>query len=53
MADRVLADGRDAEVELLASRTVTSSQRAIGQLNSSRRRWAEPFLQELFHQPPS
>jgi uncharacterized protein (DUF305 family) len=47
MADRVLADGRDAEVALLASRTVTNSQRAIGQLNSWRRRWAEPFLQEL------
>jgi uncharacterized protein (DUF305 family) len=47
MADRVLADGRDAEVALLASRTVTYSQRAIGQLSSWRRRWAEPFLQEL------
>jgi uncharacterized protein (DUF305 family) len=47
VADRVLADGRDAEVALLASRTVTNSQRAIGQLSSWRRRWAEPFLQEL------
>jgi len=47
MADGVLADGRDAEVALLASRTVTYSQRAIGQLSSWRRRWAEPFLQEL------
>ena len=47
MADGVLADGRDAEVALLASRTVTYSQRAIGQLSSWRRCWAEPFLQEL------
>jgi uncharacterized protein (DUF305 family) len=30
MADGVLADGRDAEVALLAARTVTSSARAIG-----------------------
>jgi uncharacterized protein (DUF305 family) len=47
MADGVLADGRDAEVALLASRTVTSSQRAIGQLSGWRRRWAEPLLREL------
>jgi uncharacterized protein (DUF305 family) len=47
MADGVLADGRDGEVALLASRTVTSSQRAIGQLSGWRRRWAEPFLREL------
>lgn len=47
MADGVLTDGRDPEVALLASRTVTSSQRAIGQLSSWRRRWAKPFLQEL------
>ena len=47
MADGVLTDGRDAEVALLASRTVTYSQRAIGQLSSWRRRWAEPFLREL------
>ncbi|HET7519144.1 MAG TPA: DUF305 domain-containing protein [Actinomycetes bacterium] len=47
MADGVLADGRDPEVALLASRTVTSSQQAIRQLSSWRRRWAEPFLREL------
>jgi uncharacterized protein (DUF305 family) len=47
MADGVLADGRDAEVALLASRTITLSQRAIGQLSGWRRRWAEPFLREL------
>jgi uncharacterized protein (DUF305 family) len=47
MADGVLADGHDAEVALLASRTATDSQRAIGQLSSWRRRWAEPFLREL------
>ena len=47
MADGVLADGRDAEVALLASRTVTCSRRAIGQLSSWWRRGAEPFLQEL------
>jgi uncharacterized protein (DUF305 family) len=47
MADGVLADGRDAEVARLASRTVTSSQRAIGQLSGWRRRWAEPLLREL------
>jgi uncharacterized protein (DUF305 family) len=47
MADGVLADGRDAEVALLASRTVTYSQRAIGQLSGWRRRWAEPLLQGL------
>jgi uncharacterized protein (DUF305 family) len=47
MADGVLADGRDAEVGLLASRTVTYSQRKIRQLSGWRRRWAEPFLREL------
>ena len=47
MADGVLADGRDEEVAQLASRTVTDSQRAIGQLRGWRRRWAEPFLREL------
>jgi uncharacterized protein (DUF305 family) len=47
MADGVLADGRDAEVALLASRTVAYSQRAIGQLSGWRRRWAEPFVREL------
>ncbi len=46
-ADGVLADGRDPEVALLASRTVASSQQAIRQLSSWRRRWAEPFLREL------
>ena len=51
MADGVLADGRDAEVALLASRTVSYSQRAIGQLSGWRRRWAEPFLRELV--PPA
>jgi uncharacterized protein (DUF305 family) len=47
MADGVLADGRDSEVALFASRTATSSQQAIRQLSSWRRRWAEPFLREL------
>jgi len=47
MADGVLAEGRDAEVARSASRTATDSQRAIGQLSSWRRRWAEPFLREL------
>ena len=51
MADGVLADGRDAEVALLAARTVTSSARAIGQLSRWQRRWAEPFLRELM--PPA
>jgi uncharacterized protein (DUF305 family) len=44
MADGVLADGRDAEVALLASRTITCSQRAIRQLTGWRRHWAERFL---------
>jgi len=47
MADGVLADGRDAEVALLASRTIADSQRTIRQLSGWRRRWAEPFLREL------
>jgi uncharacterized protein (DUF305 family) len=47
MADGVLADGRDAEVALLAGRTITYSQRAIRQLSGWRRHWAEPFLREL------
>jgi uncharacterized protein (DUF305 family) len=47
MADRVLADGHDAEIALVASRTATYSRRAIGQLTTWRRRWAEPFLREL------
>jgi uncharacterized protein (DUF305 family) len=47
MADEVLADGRDAEVALLASRAIASSQRAIRQLTVWRRRWAEPFLRQL------
>jgi uncharacterized protein (DUF305 family) len=47
MADGVLTDGRDAEVALLASRTIADSQRTIRQLSGWRRRWAEPFLQEL------
>jgi uncharacterized protein (DUF305 family) len=47
MSDEVLADGRDAEIALVASRTATYSRRAIGQLTTWRRRWAEPFLQEL------
>jgi uncharacterized protein (DUF305 family) len=51
MADGVIADGRDAEVALLAARTVTYSERAIGQLSRWRRRWAEPFLRELM--PPA
>jgi uncharacterized protein (DUF305 family) len=51
MADGVLADGRDTEVALLASRTITYSQRAIRQLTSWRRRWAEPFLRQLTPPP--
>ena len=47
MSDDVLADGRDAEIALVASRTATYSRRAIGQLTTWRRRWAEPFLREL------
>jgi uncharacterized protein (DUF305 family) len=47
MSDEVLADGRDAEIALVARRTATSSRRAIGQLTTWRRRWAEPFLREL------
>ena len=47
MSDEVLADGRDAEIALVASRTVTSSRRAIGQLTTWRRGWAEPYLREL------
>ena len=43
IADGVLDEGRDAEVALLASRTATDSQRAIGQPSGWRRRWAEPF----------
>jgi uncharacterized protein (DUF305 family) len=47
MADEVLAEGRDAEVELFAGRAITYSQRAISQLTRWRRCWAEPFLREL------
>jgi uncharacterized protein (DUF305 family) len=47
MSDEVLADGRDAEIALVACRTVTYSRRAIRQLTTWRRRWAEPFLREL------
>ena len=47
MADGVLVDGRDAEIALLASRTIADSQRTIRQLSGWRRRWAEPFLREL------
>jgi uncharacterized protein (DUF305 family) len=47
MSDEVLAGGRDAEIALVASRTATYSRRAIGQLTTWRRRWAEPFLREL------
>jgi uncharacterized protein (DUF305 family) len=47
MADGVLVDGRDAEVALLASRTIADSQRTIRQLSGWRRRWAEPFLRGL------
>lgn len=47
MSDEVLAHGRDAEIALVASRTATYSRRAIGQLTTWRRRWAEPFLREL------
>jgi uncharacterized protein (DUF305 family) len=47
MSNEVLADGRDAEIALVASRTATYSRRAIGQLTAWRRRWAEPFLREL------
>jgi uncharacterized protein (DUF305 family) len=47
MADGVLADGRDPQVQQLASRARTDSQRAIGQLTGWRRRWAEPFFRQL------
>jgi uncharacterized protein (DUF305 family) len=47
LADRVLADGRNAEVALLASRAISYAQRAIRQLTGWRRRWAEPFLRQL------
>jgi uncharacterized protein (DUF305 family) len=47
MSDEVLADGRDAEIAVVASRTATHSRRAIEQLTTWRRRWAEPFLREL------
>ncbi len=47
MSDEVLADGRDAEIALVACRTVTYSRRAIRQLTTWRRRWAEPYLREL------
>jgi uncharacterized protein (DUF305 family) len=47
MADEVLASGRDPEVARLASRAVIDSQRAVEQLSSWRRRWAEPFIREL------
>jgi uncharacterized protein (DUF305 family) len=47
MSNEVFADGRDAEIALVASRTATYSRRAIGQLTTWRRRWAEPFLREL------
>jgi uncharacterized protein (DUF305 family) len=47
MSDEVLAGGRDEEIALVASRTVTYSRRAIARLTSWRRRWAEPFLREL------
>jgi uncharacterized protein (DUF305 family) len=47
MADDVLADGRDAEVGLLASRAITNSRRAIRQLTVWPRRWAESFLRHL------
>jgi uncharacterized protein (DUF305 family) len=47
IADGALANGRDAEVALLAGRMVTDSRRVIGQLSNWRRRWAEPFLREL------
>ena len=47
MAGEVLANGRDAEVALLASRAIADSQRTIRRLSGWRRRWAEPFLREL------
>ena len=47
MAGQVLADGRDVEVAVLATRAVANSQHAIRQLSDWRRRWAEPFLREL------
>jgi len=47
MADEVLTGGRDAEVRLLANRSIANSQRAISQLTGWRRRWAEPFLRQL------
>jgi uncharacterized protein (DUF305 family) len=47
MSNEVLTDGRDTEIALVASRTAPYSRRAIGQLTTWRRRWAEPFLREL------
>jgi uncharacterized protein (DUF305 family) len=47
MAEGVLADGSDAQVELFATSAITDSRRAIRQLTSWRRRWAEPFLRRL------
>jgi uncharacterized protein (DUF305 family) len=51
MADEVLTVGRDTQVELLAGRAITDSQRAIRQLTGWRRRWAEPFLRQLTAPP--
>jgi uncharacterized protein (DUF305 family) len=47
MADEVLADGHDTQVEVLAKSAITDSRRAIRQLTGWRRRWAEPFLRQL------
>jgi uncharacterized protein (DUF305 family) len=47
MAHEVLTVGRDKEVQVLAGRAITDSQRAIRQLTGWRRRWAEPFLRQL------
>ena len=51
MADEVLTVGRDTQVELLAGRAITDSQRVIRQLTGWRRRWAEPFLRQLTAPP--
>jgi uncharacterized protein (DUF305 family) len=47
MADKVLVDGRDAEVKLSARSAITYAQRSIRRLTGWRRRWAQPFVRQL------
>jgi uncharacterized protein (DUF305 family) len=47
MADKVLVDGRDAEVKLSARSGITYAQRSIRRLTGWRRRWAQPFVRQL------